>query len=292
MRAERDSTVESEVTKLVAQLARGRKDDLGPDAQLADLGLDSLAVADLAVALEERFGVRLADADATGLRSVGDVVSALAESAEPRPRIPVGIGRLQRTSKAVAGPILKWQARLRVRGTENVPGAGPVVLAANHRSFLDIPLLVVASPRPIVFMAKQELFRNVFFGRLLHELGGFPVRREIADLRAIDVGLAVLERGDLLGVYPEGTRNYGQDLLPFLKGAAWLGLKTGVPIVPCGIVGTERRRPGAGKPLRRHVRISFGPPIHVERETDALARQERADAITGELRRAITPLLA
>ena len=139
-------------------------------------------------------------------------------------------------------------------------------------------------------MAKRELYKNRAFGRLLHELGGFPVRREIADLRAVDVGLAVLERGDVLGVYPEGTRNYGRDLLPFLRGAAWLSLVTGAPIVPCGIVGTERMPPGHRKLLRRRARVAFGTPIDQGPEPDALARRKKTVSITDRLFGAIAAL--
>jgi 1-acyl-sn-glycerol-3-phosphate acyltransferase len=249
-----------------------------------------LAVADLAVALEERWGVRLADVAPSDLRTVRDVIEAARSSKPTPPRIPPGIGRLQPWSKRIAGPMFAWYGRLHVKGAEHMPPTGPVVLACNHRSFLDIPLLVIASPRPIVFMAKRELYKNWLFGHVLHELGGFPVRREVADLRAVDVGLAVLGRAEVLGVYPEGTRNYGRDLLPFLRGAAWLALLTGAPIVPCGIVGTERRPGGVGKVLRRRVRVNFGPAITPGREPDPRVRREKAGSITRELFTAVETL--
>ena len=289
MRAKRGDATGAEVTRLIAGLI---PDDraVRPEATLAELGLDSLGMADLALWLEERFGVRLSDVPDTELRTVADVVSAAGGGVAAGPRVPAGLGRIQPWSKGVAGPVFAWHTRLEVRGQENMPPTGPVVLACNHRSFLDIPLLVIASPRPIVFMAKRELYKNRAFGRLLHELGGFPVRREIADLRAVDVGLAVLERGDVLGVYPEGTRNYGRDLLPFLRGAAWLSLVTGAPIVPCGIVGTERMPPGHRKLLRRRARVAFGTPIDQGPEPDAVARRKKAVSITDRLFGAIAAL--
>ena len=290
MRAEQDGTIESVVGQLIAELVPGHE-RARPETSLADLGVDSLAMADLAIGVEERLGVRLADGDIAELRTVADVVSAASRSAVPGPRIPPGIGRLQPWSKRAGGTLFTWYTNLRVRGTEHMPATGPVVLACNHRSFLDIPLLVIVSPRPIVFMAKRELYKNRAFGRVLHELGGFPVRREIADLRAVDVGLAVLEDGEVLGVYPEGTRNYGGGLLPFLRGAAWLALETGAPIVPCGIVGTERMAPGPRKLLRRRALISFGPPIELGRERDPVARRERTGPVTDQLYAAISSLL-
>jgi 1-acyl-sn-glycerol-3-phosphate acyltransferase len=157
---------------------------------------------------------------------------------------------------------------------------------------LDVPLLVLACPRPMVFMGKRELFGDPFRKWALHTMGGFPVRREIADIRAIDVALAVLERGEVLGMYPEGTRSRNVQMLPFLKGAAWLALRTGAPIVPCGITGTERDRPpGASPPLRKRVRIAFGPPIRIEREDDPETRRKKAGDVTDELLQAITALL-
>src|SRR5439155_23040290 len=102
--AERKDTVESEVLRLVEQLAPTRGREVTPAAKLDDLGLDSLAVADLAVAVEERFGVRLVDADVASLQTVGDVVSAAVRSFAPRPRIPPGIARMQRMSKRIGGP--------------------------------------------------------------------------------------------------------------------------------------------------------------------------------------------
>src|SRR5207244_11884514 len=150
---------------------------------------------------------------------------------------------------------------------------------ANHRSMWDIPLLVVAFPRRTVFMAKRELYRNALLNRLWLELGGFPVRRDAPDLRAIDNALEVLDRELALGIYPEGTRSFTGEMLPFLKGAAWLALKTGAPIVPCAITGSARRTRGdqPRSRARRPVIVAFGPPLSVEPEPDTLARREKAE---------------
>ena len=293
MRPPVDESVERTVAELCEEVAPTGHPPITPDASLADLGLDSLGLADLAVAVEERFGVRLARGDVGGLRTIRDVAATVQRKVpDDSSRIPQGIGRLQSAIKLIIRPIFRWHSRLNVRGAEYVPSTGPAIVAANHRSMLDVPLLVLASPRPIVFMGKQELFGDPFRRWALHTMGGFPVRREIADIRAIDVALAVLERGELLGMYPEGTRSRSAKMLPFLKGAAWLALRTGAPIVPCAITGTERDRPpGAMPPIRKRVRITFGPPIRVEREDDAEVRRKKADAVTDELLQAITALL-
>ena len=287
-----DESVEQTVAELVAEVAPAGHPLPTSDASLTDLGLDSLGLADLAVALEERFGVRLARGDVGGLRTIRDVaVTVQQRLPENGSRIPPGIGRLQSFVKTVGGPVFRWQSRLHVTGADHVPATGAAIIAANHRSMLDVPLLVMACPRPIVFMAKRELFGDPFRRWAFHTMGGFPVRREIADIRAIDVALAILERGEVLGMYPEGTRSRRGKMLPFLKGAAWLALRTAAPIVPCGIVGTEARPPGSPPPLRKSVRIAFGPPIRVEREDDPEVRRNKADDVTDELLRAVVALL-
>jgi 1-acyl-sn-glycerol-3-phosphate acyltransferase len=143
-----------------------------------------------------------------------------------------------------------------------------------------------------VFMAKQELYKGPVTRWTWRALGGFPVRRDTADLRAIDTALALLERGEMVAIYPEGTRSRTGEMLPFLKGAAWMALRTGTPIVPCGLKGTERRRGARARGLMRRVRVAFGPPIPVEVEPDARARRDKADALTEELLKAIQSLLA
>ena len=122
-------------------------------------------------------------------------------------------------------------------------------------------------------------------------LGGFPVRREVGDVRAIDIGLGVLEQGEVLGLYPEGKRSKTGEMLPFLEGAAWMALRAGAPIVPCGIRGTERPS-GSPRRFRKRVTISFARAIPVERENGAAERRARAASITSELLAEISSLLA
>jgi 1-acyl-sn-glycerol-3-phosphate acyltransferase len=154
---------------------------------------------------------------------------------------------------------------------------------------LDIPVLVIACPRPVAFMAKIELYRNPALSFMWRKLSGFPVRREVADLRALDTALALLDRREAVAVYPEGTRNrQGESLLPFLEGAAWLGLHTGAPIVPCGVRGTGHRAPLR---KRRSVRVAFGEPIRVEREPDLAIRREKQADITNRLAASVASLL-
>ena len=292
MEAERDTAVDRAVLELADEVGAGVR-PRSLDVSLADLGLDSLGCADLALAVEERFRIRLVDSDVLEFRTLADVAAAVERRSGPRVGYPEGIGRSVGFARKVAGPAIRWWFHMRIIGTEHVPPDGPVIVAANHRSMWDIPVLAIACPRRIVFMAKMELYKNRFLERLWFELGGFPVRREIADLRAIDTSMAVLHRGLALGLYPEGTRSFTGEMLPFLRGAAWLALKTGAPIVPCGITGTSRpARPGKPRPRsRRPVSVAFGPAIRVAAEPDPLARREKAEALTGRLLDEVSSLL-
>jgi 1-acyl-sn-glycerol-3-phosphate acyltransferase len=293
MQAERDAPIEQVVARMIEPLARASHSRRLGGHRLADLGLDSLACAELAIAVEERFGVRLVDADFSDHATVADVAATVRRAMAPAPRIRRGFGRFQGTTKAIAGAAIRWYCRLEVTGAGNVPATGPAILAANHRSMWDIPVHVVASPRPVMFMAKRELFGDPVRRWMWHVLGGFAVRRDIADVRAIDTALALLERGEIVGVYPEGTRSLTGEMLPFLRGAAWLALRTGAPLIPCGLRGTGVEGAGVSKHLRRkRVRVSFGEPILVEPEPNATSRKERAEPLTTQLLGEIQELLA
>ena len=294
MLVDRDESVEQVVAGLWAELIARQVTEVGSRTHLADLGMDSLALAELAAGIQERLGVRLADSDLSSLRTISDLAATVrAEMPAERPRIPPGTGKHQQAGKFLAGWFFRLYCRLKVRGAENVPPSGPVIIASNHRSMWDVPIHVVACPRPITFMAKRELFKGPVLSWAWRVLGGFPVRREISDIRAIDAGLAVLERGEALGLYPEGTRSKSGEMLPFLRGTAWIALRRGAPIVPCGLKGTGRRSTHPRPPLiGKRVEVNFGTPIPVDREDDVRARRQKAEALTSQLLEAITELLS
>jgi 1-acyl-sn-glycerol-3-phosphate acyltransferase len=288
MKAERETSLASLVGDLLQEAGALRRPE-SPDVALAELGLDSLAVADVALALEEQLGARLPEAEAGTVYTVRDILEAVEHRGPARPRIPRRFGTWRAWAKPAGGAVIRPYTSLQVVGAEHVPPTGPAIIAPNHRSMLDIPVLVAAMPRKVTFMAKIELYGNALFALVWRKLGGFPVRREIADLRALDTAMALLDRGEAVAVYPEGTRNrQGERLLPFLQGAAWLALHTGAPIIPCGISGTGHRAP---LHKRRQVRVAFGEPMTVEVEPDLAMRRKKQEVLTDELAAAVGGLI-
>lgn len=300
--------LEETILGLVTEL-RGDGPSATAETRLDDLGFDSLAYAELAAAAEGRLGLMLPEDGVKGLEVAGDLVAlarmaraAEGEDGSPDERgvearvaagvIPRGLGRLQGTSDLLGGSVLRWWFKVSVRGREHVPAEGPAIVCMNHESWLDIPVAVIASHRRISFMAKQELFRSRVGGFFLHEMGGFRVDRDAFDLKAIRVALAVLARGEVLGMYPEGTRKPGV-LLPFLPGAAWLALRTGAPLVPMAIRGTDVAWPrGQRVPKRVPIEVVIDPAIEVEPVDDPMKRRAEAEDLTRRLRSVFDRLLA
>ena len=171
--------------------------------------------------------------------------------------------------RVVLVPVMKVFFGLQAKGVENIPKSGPVVIAPNHKSFWDAFFLAAVVKRRMHFMGKAELFQG-WRGRLFVSLGAFPVLRGESDDLAIGTARAVLERGDVLALFPEGTRVSDPEKLGNPKrGATRLAIETGAVIVPTAMTGTEKRK----WPLPRKVRIVFGEPIPV---TDLEATPEHA----------------
>ena len=169
--------------------------------------------------------------------------------------------------RAFLQPFLTLYFRLRRAGRAHVP-PGPVLLAADHRSFLDPVVIGCCVPRPIYFMAKRELFDRRVAGWFLNALGAFPVRRGESDEESMATARILLERGEGVLIFPEGARHRSGPLHPPRRGVGRLALQTGAPIVPVAIKGTERARrgwlirPGAGRHAVRsaaHLPARRGP---------------------------------
>ena len=148
--------------------------------------------------------------------------------------------------------------RMRYEGTENIPAEGPLVIASNHVSLLDPPVLGTCSTRKVHFMAKQELFVPVL-GFIYKTLGAFPVRRGGADRTAIKHGIDILQSGKVLAIFPEGTRSKTGKLGKAEPGALMMASKARAAIVPSCVIGTDFRRQGRIWPK---VTVRFGKPIY------------------------------
>ena len=163
-------------------------------------------------------------------------------------------------ARLIARIIRVW-ARWQVRGGENVPKEGPLIVVANHMNLIDVPILAVSLGRKATFMAKEELFRSKLQGSIMYALGAFPVHRARIDLQAIRQAKQVLDDGGVLIVFPEGKRSDDAQLQPGKQGSAMIALHTGVPILPVGITGTENLK-GVLSILRRpHVVVNIGQPF-------------------------------
>ena len=191
--------------------------------------------------------------------------------------------RLARLVRATIGIPFQRAFRLRVLAEDNVPEGG-AVLSANHVSNLDPALLWCSSKRPVHFMAKSELFDHWLLGWGLPRLWGFPIKRGEPDRGAITEATRLLTDGELVGIFPEGTRRKDGDgaLGEAQSGAAFIAMRADRPIVPMAIAGTDGFRPAGSKfPRFPRVTIRYGEPIHPADFEGA--RKERVDAITQEL---------
>jgi 1-acyl-sn-glycerol-3-phosphate acyltransferase len=170
---------------------------------------------------------------------------------------------LYKLTKLIVNLVFLIYFRRRVYGRENIPRRGGCLIATNHVSYADPLLVGAACPRPVHFMAKAELFRVPILRAILPCINAFPVNRGAADRQAIKKSLALLENGEIVGVFPEGTRNRGSEMLPLHGGAAMFALKTGVPVIPAAVWGTGRIDGPWHLPKPVQIGIRFGPPIHL-----------------------------
>lgn len=189
-----------------------------------------------------------------------------------------GIARFLRST---AARLLLAAFRVRLIGVENLP-AGGAILSGNHVSYGDPVLLWCAAPRPVHFMAKSELWETTWLGWALHNLWTFPIKRGEADRTAIQTATELLKRGDLVGIFPEGTRNK-EGMGEGQQGAAFIAMRAGVPIVPIGIAGTDKIKPKGSRLMHfPRVTMAFGQPVSADDFAD-LGRKERVEAMTGRV---------
>src|SRR2546430_2225715 len=177
------------------------------------------------------------------------------------------------TIRGILVPFFLLYFRMQRIGREHLPRSGPLLLASNHRSFLDPFVIGVLVRRPVYYMAKRELFEKRWQAWVLNALGAFPVDRGAGDGAAMDTARAILERGDCVVIFPEGTRVRPGPLGKPRRGIGRLALETGAPVAPIAVIGTEDVRRG-WRIRPRKVRIRAGRPLRyptVERCSPTLA---------------------
>jgi 1-acyl-sn-glycerol-3-phosphate acyltransferase len=172
-------------------------------------------------------------------------------------------------------------SRLRVIGRENVPRSGPVIIVANHLAMADPPLLAVCLGRRVNFMAKQQLFRFPGFRWLLRRLGAFPVYRGRLDMASMRWVHGVLKKGGAVVIFPEGMRSRDGKLHPAYRGVAAIAARAKAPVLPVGIIGTEKLERPWRFGLRPEITVRVGEPFILSRDGHKPGRHELAELTTG-----------
>lgn len=182
--------------------------------------------------------------------------------------------------KALCTAVLKPFYRIKVIGQENFPKEQGVLLCTNHIDNLDPPVVGLTAPRPVHFMAKEELFQLPVLKAVLPKVNAFPVKRGLSDRQAIRKALELLRSGQVVGMFPEGTRSKTGELGKGLTGAGFFALKGDALVMPCAIIGPYR-------PFKQ-LKVVYGEPIDMTpmRERKASA-EEATEAIMDAIQKLI-----
>ena len=180
-------------------------------------------------------------------------------------------------SRVIVRVLLFLLTRCQIKGRENVPRQGPLLVVANHLSLADPPLLDASLDRKRMFMAKKQLFRLGPIGYLVRSFGAFPVHRGQLDRQALRQAYQVLADGLALIVFPEGMRSRSGQLRPAFFGAALIASRSGVPILPIGISGTEKLERLSWFWRRPQITVNIGHPFHLPPPRNKLTRGELAE---------------
>lgn len=186
-------------------------------------------------------------------------------------------------ARAAVGVFYRTAYRLKVEGLENVPREGGAIICGNHFTGHDPLVVGISMPRPVSFMAKQELFKLPVLGFIFRGMGAFPVNRGAPDRAALKKSIEVLENGGCFGIFPEGTRNRSGELGKAEPGTAYLALKSGAPVIPVGISSSYK--------LFSPIIVKVGKPVDLDAYRGAKLSSESRDAAGDAIMAAIGALL-
>jgi 1-acyl-sn-glycerol-3-phosphate acyltransferase len=174
--------------------------------------------------------------------------------------------------------------RVSVEGREHIPATGPFVLSPVHRSNIDTPLVAACTSRRVHYMGKQEMWKYKLSAAFFTAMGGIPVNRGAADRDALRKSAEVLEAGEPLVIFPEGTRRSGPVVEEMFEGAAYVATKTGAPIIPVGIGGSEPAMPKGAKFIKPvKCVLVIGPPLYPEATEPGKAPRRAVRELNGRL---------
>lgn len=189
----------------------------------------------------------------------------------------------------IGRPLLKVLFNLEVKGRKNIPATGGVILAANHVSFLDPPLVAISSPRQLHFLAREELFESRGFSWLISKLHAMPISRERMQVSITKKSLGILKNGEALLLFPEGTRIPSGTISKGKRGVGLIAYKADVPVVPVLIKGSDKALGREAKWISVHkVSVTFGKPIYPEKSKNKQSKnlyQELSDKVMEEIRK-------
>ncbi len=204
---------------------------------------------------------------------------------------PADVGRWWKATRMLGKPATKLLWRVKLEGIEHLPDDGPAIIAPNHISFIDSTFLLMLLPRQITFVGKAEYMDSWKTKYLFPAIGMIPIDRRggKSSVAALDAACGILERGGWFGIYPEGTRSRSGELHKGHTGVARVALRTGAPIIPTGIVGTDRIQP-PDTPMPRPFQpatIRFGRPVdprrYADRDDDRLVHRQLTDEVMFEI---------
>ena len=186
--------------------------------------------------------------------------------------------------KAICWLILKIFWRIEIIGIENLPESGGLIIASNHVSYLDPAVLVVSLNKKIYFLTKKEVFKNTFVSFILKNLNAFSVDRRNVDMLAFKKAINILREEKVLGIFPEGARSSNGKLQELKLGVIRIAMKTGVPILPVGIIGTYKIYPrGIKFPIlfKHKIIVKYGAPQYLDKlkSRDKLYQMEELDLL-------------